>query len=180
MAKHKIGGHVLGEQRVGWGKVAPRFVCCVSLQTGAFDELPDEAIKVFRTQAEPDHVDVAGDFDRLEDDRLFPAGEWWWGKLKKHYEPVKKKYKNVYFQPTNEINNKRLAPYMQGMMQAAAKDSYRLALFGDAGDSPSWDDWVKHWVPVLREGAALGHIYCRHAYSGVDRSQNPLTHYLTD
>lgn len=181
--KHKIGVHVSAQQRGNYGVAAPHLVSVCAFDPGAFDEIPNQAIKIFRTHGVPDHKDGPGDFDRLRDDQLAPAAKWWW---REHLEPIFRKIKeqygdNVYFQPTNEINNRRILLYLDGMIEAADRDGYKLALLGDAGDSPELDEWKKHWLPWLKKHDGKGHIYVRHAYSGVnpdDGSGKPSV-YLT-
>lgn len=166
--KHKIGVHVSAQQRDNYGVAAPHLVSVVSFDPGAFDELPKKAIKIFRTHAVHDHKDAPGDFDRLKDSELEGAAEFWWSILKREYEPIRRRYgDDVYFQPINEINNPRTVPYLRGMVKAAEKDGYKLALWGDAGGSPDLPDWIATWMPFMKEVQAGGHIYSRHAYSGV-------------
>lgn len=180
--KHKVGVHVSAQQRNNYGVSAPHLVSAVSFDPGAFDELPEQAIKIFRTHAVPNHKDAPGDFDQLRDDQLFDAAIWWWTEhLEPIYRPIKEKYGDVYFQPTNEINSRRILLYLDGMIEAAERDGYKLALLGDAGDSPEWGEWYIHWLPWLKKHGGRGHIYSRHAYSGVnpdDGSGKPSV-YLT-
>lgn len=174
--KHKIGVHVSAQQRDNYGVAAPHLVSVVTFDPGAFDEIPDEAIKIFRTHSVPDHKDAPGDFDRLPDADLPGAAEFWWTILRRQYEPIRRRYgDNVYFQPINEINNPRTIMYLRGMVKAAEKDGYKLALWGDAGGSPDLDDWIETWLPFMQEVQAGGHIYCRHAYSGVTVNSVYLT-----
>ncbi len=174
--KHKIGVHVSAHQRDNYGVAAPHLVSVVSFDPGAFDEIPEQAIKIFRTHEVHDHKDAPGDFDRLKDDELEGAAEFWWGFLKKHYEPIRERYgDDVYFQPINEINNPRTIIYLRGMVKAAEKDGYKLALWGDAGGSPDLPDWISTWMPFMKEVQAGGHIYSRHAYSGVTIDSVHLT-----
>lgn len=166
--KHKIGVHVSAQQRNNYGVAAPNLVSVVTFDPGAFDELDNRAIKIFRTHAIPNHKDAPGDFDRLPDDELEGAAEFWWSILKREYEPIRRRYgDDVYFQPINEINNPRTVLYLRGMVNAAEKDGYKLALWGDAGGSPDLPDWINTWLPFMKEVQAGGHIYSRHAYSGV-------------
>ncbi|MFT5195738.1 MAG: hypothetical protein ACI85U_002761 [Candidatus Promineifilaceae bacterium] len=175
--KHKIGVHVSAQQRDNYGVAAPHLVSVTTFDPGAFDEIPDDAIKIFRTHAIAQHKDAPGDFDRLADKDLPGAAEWWWqAHLRKEYEPIRRKYgDNVYFQPINEINNPRTILYLRGMVKAAEKDGYKLALWGDAGGSPHLEDWIETWMPFMKEVQAGGHIYSRHAYSGVTIDSVHLT-----
>ena len=174
--QHKIGVHVSAHQRDNYGMAAPHLVSVVTFDPGAFDELPRQAIKIFRTHRVADHKDAPGDFDRLRDDELAGAAEFWWGSLKQHYAPIRDRYgDDVYFQPINEINNPRTILYLRGMVRAAEKDGYKLALWGDAGGSPDLPDWISTWMPFMKEVQAGGHIYSRHAYSGVTIDSVHLT-----
>lgn len=174
--QHKIGVHVSAHQRDNYGVAAPHLVSVVTFDAGAFDEIPKNAIKIFRTHSIADHKDAPGDFDRLKDDELEGAADFWWGLLKKQYEPIRAKYgDDVYFQPINEINNPRTILYLRGMVKAAEKDGYKLALWGDAGGSPDLPDWISTWMPFMKEVQAGGHIYSRHAYSGVTIDSVHLT-----
>ena len=173
--KHKIGVHVNGAQRNNYGVAAPHLASVVSFDPGAFDEIPEQAIKIFRTHEVHDHKDAPGDFDRLKDHELIDAADHWWAILKARYAPIKEKYENVYFQVTNEINNARVIIYLRQMCRLAEKDGFKLALFGDAGGSPHLEDWVKEWLPFLKEVQGGGHIYSRHAYSGVTTESTYLT-----
>lgn len=181
MQKHKIGIHVTGSDRDGYGPLAPNLVAVTSLHAGAFDEVDERCIKIFRTQAIGNHKDAPGDFDRIADHDLEGAAEWWWvNHLRAEFMPILEKYgPNTYFQPTNEINSKRIIPYLRGFVKAAEKDGVKLALFGDAGGSPDWDDWVDYWLPFLKEISGRGHIYNRHVYTGLPNSSGQLEEYLT-
>lgn len=170
MQKHKIGVHVSAQQRDNYGIAAPHIVSVCAFDAGAFDEVPAECIKIFRTHAVDNHKDAPGDFDKLRDDQLKAVAKWWWDE---HLEPIYRKIKaqygdDVYFQPTNEINNRRILLYLDGMIEAADRDGYKLALLGDAGDSPQINEWVTYWLPWLKKHDGKGHIYSRHAYSGVN------------
>ncbi|MEM9773344.1 MAG: M23 family metallopeptidase, partial [Chloroflexota bacterium] len=184
MKSHKIGVHVSAHQRDNYGAAAPHLVSVVSFDEGAFDEIPEQAIKIWRTHAIADHKDVAGDFDKLEDDELEPAAIWWFeNHLWPEIQGVMSRHQNIYFQPTNEINNKRIIPYLRGMVKAAEKAGIKLALFGDAGGSPDLPDWIATWMPFMKEVQDGGHIYSRHAYSGVSMefgSADNRTVYLTN
>ncbi|MEM7348710.1 MAG: hypothetical protein AAF485_31150, partial [Chloroflexota bacterium] len=174
--KHKIGVHVSAQQRNNYGIAAPHLVSVVTFDPGAFDEIPDEAIKIFRTHSVANHKDAPGDFDRLPDEDLEGAAEFWWSILRRQYEPIRRRYgDDVYFQPINEINNPRTIMYLRGMVKAAEKDGYKLALWGDAGGSPDLPDWIDKWMPFMKEVQAGGHIYSRHAYSGVTINSTYLT-----
>ena len=173
---HKIGAHVVGGPRDGWGEIAKQLVAVCSVdEPGAFDELDPRCIKIYRTQQLQSHIDAPGDFDKLvaeygdAQDVWDEVARYWYeeGGFKQLLEPIFAKYENVYFQPTNEINNRYITYYMRGWMKVAEKHGFKLALFGDASGSPDWDDWVTYWVPVLEEAATQGHIYSRHAYTGL-------------
>ena len=155
---------------------APHLISVVTFDPGAFDEIPNEAIKIFRTHSVQNHKDAPGDFDRLPDEDLEGAAEFWWSILRRHYDPIRRRYgDDVYFQPINEINNPRTIMYLRGMVKAAEKDGYKLALWGDAGGSPHLPDWKETWMPFMKEVQAGGHIYSRHAYSGVTVNSTYLT-----
>lgn len=181
--QHKIGVHVSAQQRNNYGHSAPHLVAVTTFDSGAFDEVPAECIKIFRTHAIANHKDAPGDFDRRKDEELRGDGIWWWNT---HLEPIYRKVReqygeNVYFQPTNEINNPRILLYLDGVIEAAEADGYRLALLGDAGDSPQLDLWLNQWLPWLKKHDNGKHIYVRHAYSGVNPGEGSAepSRYLT-
>ena len=180
----KLGIHVNQGSRRGYGDVArsgPSAV--VSLEAGAFDELPASTLKIWRTQTIHNHEDAPGDIDHISEERAYESAKGFWGpQLWERFQPVHERYENVYLQAINETGGRGDTPesikslrnvlaYERGLMEFFEAQGAKLALTGFAGDSPNWTPWVDSVVPNLQRGVQGGHIYCRHAYGGVPLGQ---------
>ncbi|MEM7343298.1 MAG: M23 family metallopeptidase [Chloroflexota bacterium] len=184
MKKYKGGVHVVGGPRNNYGAAAPYCVLVTSLdEAGAFDELDDRCVKVFRTEKLRDlgyDENAPGDIDRLKPEEMKKVAAFWWPLLRENYAPVNAKFKNVYFQPINEVDTLNSMLFQAALVPLAEADGFKLALGGLSGNSPSVPEWLSVWLPFFREMSGRGHIYARHAYSGVDPVGENGTTYLTD
>ena len=181
METTKAGGHVNGSNRDGYGLVAPHFAAVVSFEAGAFVELPDSALKIWRTKSIPNHEDAPGDINTMSPERAYQAA-WYWGpKLLEKFQPVLDQFPDAYLKPTNETNGENMASmaaYTRGLLDYFTPLGVKLAILGCAGGDPHFSQWVEYFFPVIEYAYDLnaGHIYTRNAYGGVPAgAPNSLT-----
>ena len=143
-----------------------------------------ESLKLWRTQAVPNHYDAPNDIDHLTPERAYQAAAYYGPLMLPFIQPVHDSYQNVKFKACNETggHNRQsllnMQQYQIGLIDFFTPLGIDLALWGCAGGDPSFELWEEFVVPVLQHAIASGgqHVYTRNVYGGVpDNAPNSLT-----
>lgn len=189
----KAGAHIAGEEREGWRSVAmetPALVVSIA-DSGVHTEAKTlggpNVTTVFRHWRPDKHYgDYPADLAQWPDESFArkAAGYWWEEVLWPAYQinPAD------FYQPINEAAGddlhsiRMMVAFEWRLMELAEAAGIRLAVTGLSYDTPAWDLWVEHYVPLLARAAEGGHAYSRHAY-GAERGYQRVVveaHYLQE